>query len=407
MTRPAGYRRRRTDRRVVVLLGRRLTGAWPFVVGFAVVLGLVALAGAPVDLALQGWFRGAFGSGFAIVQTLAYATPIALVGVTVALALQAGVITVGAEGQMVVGAVLATVVALSIGRGLPVLLAIPLGAVAGAVGGVLWALPAAVAKARWQVNEILVTLLMNYVAVFGLAYLLRTHLRDPDGSATPQSADLPAPFLLPVLPLPGRLHVGVLLVVAVVLTTLWWRRGRTAFLLGVHGSRPLLAARLGLSRLRAVVGTMAVSGAAAGVAGWLQLAGVDHRLQPGVSAGIGFAGLAVAVLGRGHPVGIVVAAVAYASLTTGATGIQVATGTVPTSIGTVTQGVLLLAAALSVARETRRRRATPAAGPAPTEPREPREPLPDATDAPVAPPAPEGPGQADGQDRPRSEVAVP
>jgi len=111
----------------------------------------------------------------------------------------------------------------------------------------------------------------------------------------------------------------------------------------------VLAARLGLTPTRAVVSTMLISGATAGLAGWMQLSGVDGRLTPSVSAGIGFAGLAVAVLGRGNPIGIVVAAVLYSSLTTGANGLQLFSATTPASIGTVSQGILLLGAGLALA----------------------------------------------------------
>jgi len=103
---------------------------------------------------------------------------------------------------------------------------------------------------------------------------------------------------------------------------------------------------------------MLVSGAAAGLAGWMQVAGVTQRLEPDVSGGIGFAGLAIAVLGRGNPIGIAIASVLYASLGTGASGVQIATGTTPASIGTVSQGVLLLCAALALgATRFNRRRA--------------------------------------------------
>ena len=315
----------------------------------AVVAALVLGTGADLGTALNGWFRGAFGTGFTLVQTLAYATPLVLVALGVSIALKAGIITIGAEGQMIVGAILATVVALGIGDAVPLWLGIVLGALAGITGGAVWALLPAIAKARWGVNEILFTLLANYIAVYLLGYLLRTALRNPAGSATPQSAPIPDAFLLPQLPLPGRLHAGALLVMALVLVALWWSRGRGAFLIGVFGQRPHLAARLGLSPAKAILSTMLVSGAAAGLAGWMQLVGVDERLQPGVSAGVGFAGIAVAVLGRGNPLGIVLAAIVYASLTTGSTGVQIATGTTPAAIGTVAQGVLLLAAALIVA----------------------------------------------------------
>lgn len=316
--------------------------------GASAVGGLVALSGGSIPVALGGWWNGAFGTGYAVVQTLAYSVPLVIVALGAALALRAGVISVGAEGQMIVGAIVATSIAFLIGPGLgPVSLVI--GALAGAAGGAAWAALAAAARVHWGVNEILFTLLSNYIAFALLAFVLRTVLRNPAQVATPQSAELPADFLLPMLPLPGRLSIAAILVVVLVALAARWHRSRASFVLGLVGEQPALASRLGLSEPRAVYATMIISGAAAGLAGWTQLAGVDERLQPAVSAGIGFAGLAVAVLGRFHPVGIVIAAIAYASLTTGSNGIQFATGTVPASIGTVSQGVLLLTAALVVA----------------------------------------------------------
>lgn len=337
--------------RLLGVLNRRSTfiGAGYVVLGFVVVLALVVGTGGDVGVALNGWFQGAFGNGYDFAQTLAYATPLTLVALGVAAALRANIVTVGAEGQMVIGAIFTTVAAFALGNAVPPALGLPLGAIAAALGGTLWSLLAALARVRWGVNEILFTLLANYIASDLLLLLLRTVLKDPAKVAAPQSAELPASFDLPLLPVPGQLHWGALLVLVLVAAFAVWGRGRSAFLIDVYGQRPVLAARLGLTSTRAVVSTMAISGATAGLAGWMQLAGVDGRLDPSVSAGIGFAGLAVAVLGRGNPFGIVVAAILYSSLKTGADGLQLLTQSTPASIGTVTQGVLLLAAGLALA----------------------------------------------------------
>lgn len=326
-----------------------LIAALYVVAGFAVVFVLVVATGGDLGAALGGWFTGAFGDGYNLTQTLSNATPLALVAIGVSVALRAGVVTVGAEGQLIVGAILSTVVALLLGPEASPAVALPLGAVAGVVGGMLWALPAAVAKIRWNVNEILFTLLANYLAVSLLTYLLRTVLRDPATNASPQSPPLPLPSQLPQLPVSGRIHVGIVIVALILLGAWWWSRTRQAFVLEVYGSRPVLAARLGLTPRSAVLTALLVSGAAAGLAGWMQVAGVTQRLEPSVSGGIGFAGLAVAVLGRGNPLGIALAAIVYSALGTGAAGVQIATGTTPTAIGTVTQGILLLTAALALA----------------------------------------------------------
>jgi len=322
--------------------------------GLAVVVALVMATGATFSTAVAGWFYGAFGNAYGATQTLLYAAPLVIVALGVAPALRAGVISVGAQGQMIAGSLAAAVVALALAPGLQPGLALPLDALAALAGGALWALAPALAFNALGVSVILFTLLTNYLAVDVLAWLLRTVMRDPAGAATPQSAELPAGYLLPQLPVPGRLHDAVPLVLALVLLALWWGRTRGAFLVDVAGRRPDLAARCGLPRDRAVLLTMLASGAAAGLAGWMQLAGVDGRLQSGAADSIGFAGVAVAVLGRGKPIGILGAAVLYASLTTGANGLEMLTGTTPAAIGTAAQGIVLLSAALAVARKRRR-----------------------------------------------------
>ncbi|MGW0036001.1 ABC transporter permease [Gordonia sp. NPDC003376] len=314
--------------------------------GVGVVVALVLSSGAYLDTALIGWFDGAFGSSYAATQTIQNATTLTLVALGAAVALRTGVISIGGEGQVIVGAIAATAVALGLGEAVPHPVALVLGVVAGAVGGVLWALPPAFAKWRWNVNEILFTLLMNYVAVSLLAYLLRTSLRDPQSNSSPQSAPIPGASMLPLLPVPGHLHAGVLLVVLAVVVGLWFHRTGWAFLLDVHRTRPALASRAGLGHGRAILVAFVVSGAAAGAAGWVQLAGVTGRLEPNITAGLGFSAVAVAVLGRFHPIGIAIAAIFYASLGTGSAGVQLATGTTPAAIGTVSQGILLLTAAL-------------------------------------------------------------
>ena len=224
-----------------------LIAALYVVAGFAVVFVLVVATGGDLGAALGGWFTGAFGDGYNLTQTLSNATPLALVAIGVSVALRAGVVTVGAEGQLIVGAILSTVVALLLGPDASPAVALPLGAVAGVIGGMLWALPAAVAKIRWNVNEILFTLLANYLAVSLLTYLLRTVLRDPETNASPQSPPLPLPSQLPQLPVSGRIHVGIVIVALILLGAWWWSRTRQAFVLEVYGSRPVLAARLGLT----------------------------------------------------------------------------------------------------------------------------------------------------------------
>lgn len=357
----------------------RIAGA--VATALAIAAALVWLTGGNPVIGFQGWLEGAAGSQYLGGETLVRAAPLVLVALGTAPALRAGIFSVGAEGQITFGAITATVTlsGLSGLRDAPTAtVLLPVGAFAAAVGGALWALVAAVLRVRWQVNEILSTLLLNYLAAALLAWLLRTHLADPAGAATPQSAALPDAALIPPL-LPGtRLHWGVLLAIAAAIMLAWWTRSASGFAVDTYGIRPALAARIGLTDARAIVGTMLVAGLAGGLVGWMQLAGLDGRLYPTVSGGIGFAGVLIAVLGLSRAAGIVPAGLFFAALSTGSNGLQIATGTTPSSIATVTQGVLLLAVAVAVGTRAghrrqagvpwRRHRRTPPASETPTAP---------------------------------------
>jgi general nucleoside transport system permease protein len=338
-------------------------GTWPVLAtlsvlaaGAAVILlvavGLVLLAGASPLEAASGLIAGAFGDTYSIAETLVTAVPIALVALGVTPALRAGIFPVGSEGQLAIGAAVATAVLLALPRGSPYLL-LPLGCAAGAVGGTLWAMLPAILRARYRVNEILSTLLMNYLAANLLLWLLRTVMSTTEPVATPRSAHLTAAALLPKLLVGTRLHWGILLVPVGALALAYWIRSVPGLRFDVFATRPALAARMGLSEMRAVIGTMLIAGATAGVAGWIQVTGLEGTLYPGVAGGLGFAGILVALLGGLAPLGIIAAALVLAALTTGSDGLQMGTG-IPASIAVVLQGVLLLGAGLVFATRHRR-----------------------------------------------------
>jgi simple sugar transport system permease protein len=225
--------------------------------------------------------------------------------------------------------------------------------VAGIVAGAAWAAPAAWARAYRGVNEILATLLFNFLAAALLLWSLRTWLATPEPVATPRSETLPPEARIPLLLEDTRLHAAALLVLVLAAALAWWRRTRGGFRVDVFGARPRLGRRLGVRPTRTVIGTMLLAGAAAGLAGWLQVGGVQGTLYPSVAGGLGFTGILVALLGGLRPVTILVAALVYAVLVTGADGMQAGTG-VPSSIATVLQALLLIAVALAFEAQRRR-----------------------------------------------------
>jgi ABC-type uncharacterized transport system permease subunit len=293
---------------------------------------LLVLAGADPLRALSALVYGAFGE-------------LALVGLGILPALRAGIFTIGSQGQLIAGAALSTAFVQASGlQSAPALLAV--GLVGGVFGGMAYALLPAVLRAYLQVNEILSTLLLNYIAGFGLLWLLKGPLAAAVQTATPRSDALPDAALLPTLLDGTRLHWGLVFVPLLMAALAVWIRHRSGLVYRIFASHPALAARLGLSPPRAVVTTMLFAGATAGLAGWVQVAGVAHTLYPSVDGGLGFAGILVAVLGGLRPLGIVVAALFFAALTTGAQGMQMGTS-VPAAIAVVAEGLVLLLLAVS------------------------------------------------------------
>jgi general nucleoside transport system permease protein len=320
----------------------------------AIAVGLVLLAGGDPVVAASGLLEGAFGDRYAIAETLVRSIPLALVALGVAPALRAGIFPVGSEGQLAIGAIAATAVLLAT-RGAPSFVLLPLGCIAGAIGGAAWALVPAILRARYRVNEILSTLLMNYLAANLVLWLLRTIMSTPEPVATPRSEHLSAAALIPKLLAGTRLHWAIVLVPLAAVVLAYWVRSVRGLAFDVFATRPALAARMGVVEPRAVMATMLIAGAAAGVAGWVQVAGLEGTLYPSVAGGLGFTGVLVALLGGLGALGIIVASLVLAGLSTGSDGLQMGTG-IPASIAIVMQGLLLLAAGLVFAMRERRSR---------------------------------------------------
>lgn len=318
---------------------------------------LIGVAGANPGRVYLAILTGALGDQYHITETVVRAIPLALVALGVAVPLRAGIFTIGAEGQMAIGALASTATILAL-RGAPGPLLILGGLLGGAAGGALWGLVPGIARARAGVNEILSTLLLNYVAGFVLTLVLKGPLRNPASVATPQSPDLPAAALIPKALAATRLHWGFVVVLIAALLLAWWVRTPRGFAFDIFAVRPDLARRMGASPTQAIVLSIVVAAIAAGIAGWLQVAGVQGRLYTSVAGGIGFNGVVVAVLGGLSAPGILVAAFFFGALATGAEGVQ-AQLHVPAAIATVIQAVLLLAAALTLAARARRIKLSP------------------------------------------------
>jgi simple sugar transport system permease protein len=333
-------------RPVLVRREAPLRGGQPlsFTIGLVVALtiGIVLLMGAGHDpvVVYERMFLAALGDPDSWAVTLNRAVPLGLAGLAVAIAGSMGLWNIGAEGQILVGAVFAAGVA-RVGEGWsgPVLLMAMLAG--GAVGGGLWALGPAVARAKIGVNEILTTLMLNEVALRLIQWLIHGPWKDPDSYNFPLAPMLPEQGHLPTLF--GRAHIGVVVAVAVIaLFAVAVNRTAWGFELRVAGSSGATARYAGISLERKILTVLMLSGAVAGLAGGIELAGTADRLTEGISNGFGFAGIIVAALALMRPSGVAAVALLFGAVQIGGQSIQ--TLGVSSSVSTILQALILFGA---------------------------------------------------------------
>jgi simple sugar transport system permease protein len=302
--------------------------------------GLLLVVGANPLQAYSEMFRGAFGDGFALSQTLMKATPLLFTGLAVTLALRSGFWNIGAEGQLMMGAFAATGVALFWTESLPAFFIIPAVIIAGFVGGALWGLLSAALKAYLGINEIVTTLMLNYIAIQWVEYLFFDAWRNPRGFGFPGTAEFPREAWLP--PLSGRLHIGF--AIALIACVLGWfvlARTKWGYELRVMGASLPAARYSGIYLIRNMLLVVMISGGIAGLAGMSEVAGISHRLQNGLAVGYGYTGLIVAFLARLNPLSAIVSAIFLAGLTVGSEQLQL-TMNLPASFALILQGTILL-----------------------------------------------------------------
>ena len=286
-------------------------------------LGLgLAVLGYDAGAALGALWRGAFGSWYAITSaTMVRAVPLIVIGLGLAISFRAGALNIGAEGQFAVGAMAATATGLAVGSWpAPIGLIATLGA--GIVGGATWIFLPVVLRFRFGVLEVISTLLLNFVAEALVSYAVQGPLQEAKGTY-PQSDQLGVLVRLALVP-GTRLHAGffVALVLALVLGV-GFRRSRWGFRLRAVGQAPKAAAVAGAIRVeRTVAVALLCSGALAGLAGAFEISGVTYALYQNLSPGYGFTAIAVALIARTDPLGVVVAGLAFGALEAGAAGMQ-------------------------------------------------------------------------------------
>lgn len=305
-------------------------------------VGLFVLLGKDPVRGLQIFFWEPIRSGYAWSELIVKATPLLIIGLGLAVCFRSNVWNIGAEGQYLIGAIFATWVALQAdaNTGRWIVVAVLL---AGVLGGMVWAGITALLRDRFNANEILVSLMLVYVAIQVLNYLVYGPWKDPQGFNFPQTQTFEAAAQMPRLMAGSRVNIGILLALAgVVLVWVFLFRMRAGFAQQVGGLAPAAARYAGFSSRRALWTALLISGGAAGLAGALEVAGPIGQLTPHVPVGYGFAAIIVAFVGRLHPVGIVFSALLMSMFYIGGELAQSRLG-LPRSITGVFQGLLLFA----------------------------------------------------------------
>jgi len=280
--------------------------------------------------AYSALFRGAFVGWTSISETLLAATPLILAGLAVAVGFQAGLFNIGVEGQMTIGGLTAVIVGFSF-EGLPWLVHLPLAIFAGFLGGALWGFIPGVLRAKTGAHEVITTIMLNFIAYRTLDYMLKLPFIQKEGRFDPVSEDVLAsarfPRILDWLPVENasrlRLHLGFILALAVAWLIYWLLyRSTIGYEFRAVGASPSAAKYGGIGVATAIIAVMTLSGGLAGLAGSNETLGVVGRAVPGFTASIGFDAIALALLGRSHPGGVVMSAILFGALRAGGRTMQ-------------------------------------------------------------------------------------
>ncbi|ARC57474.1 Autoinducer 2 import system permease protein LsrC [Frondihabitans sp. 762G35] len=333
---------------------------------------LLSAAWKSVSLAYSSIFQGAIvnfqATDFAgairpLTETLNYAMPLIVAGLGVAMSFRAGMFNIGGQGQILIGAAFAGWVGFSFQ--LPLAVHLPLAVLAGIAGGAAWGFLVGFLKARTGAHEVILTIMLNYVALYLLSFMLRTPgLLQAPGSSNPQSpATLPSATLPKLLGPTFNLNIGFLLVIAATIFCSWLlNRSSLGFRFRAVGENPHAARTAGINVKNVYVYAMVISGALVGIAGATQVLGtLTTGFSSGIDAGIGFDAITVALLGRSRPWGVFGAGILFGALKAGGYAMQAANG-VPIDIVLVVQSLIVLFVAAPPLVRTIFRIQTPGAG---------------------------------------------
>ena len=315
----------------------------------AVILGgiiIVSVGGNPF-LAYYGLIQGSFGSAKALSETAVWATPFIFAGLAVALAFKGGLFNIGAEGQLALGATFSALIGYALpewlGFDIPAIIHLPLVIILGMTAGAIWAGIVGFLKAYTGGHEVINTIMMNYIALNTISYLLNGPMKDRN----PNNVIARTPLIADSARMPEifdgfRIHWGFVLALLVAVF-IWWLLNKTTlgFEIRTVGTNPDAAKYAGMNVKKIIIVTMALSGMLAGLAGSLEVTGLNFRHELGFSIGYGFDAIAIALLGKSHPLGVVLASILFAAMRNGATNMQFLTQ-LPVDLISMLQALILL-----------------------------------------------------------------
>lgn len=309
---------------------------------FALLTGgiLMAVNGISPLFAYQKMLGGAFGTAYGLSETIVKAIPLMMMGLAVGIAFRMLLWNIGAEGQYCMGAVAACGLTLSM-PALPSIILMPLMCLAGFLAGGLWGAIPASFKAWFRTNEIITTLMMNYIAIYFLEYLVYGPWRDPAGYKFPMTASIPEAAFLPQLGI-TRIHWGLFIALALIVVFYYiLKKTCWGYEIRVVGENQTAARYSGIDIKKNIILVLLISGGISGLAGMCELAGIQHRLQHGFNLGYGYTAIIVAWLAKLSPLSIIIVSFLFAGLMVSGDLLQMSIASAGAGLSSVLQGIIL------------------------------------------------------------------
>lgn len=340
--------------RTLKLLNEDVLASSLAIVSAFVVCGLLlAFIGHNPFAAYGALFQGAFGNKHKIAETLVKTVPILMMALGTSVAFKCKIWNIGGNGQYTIGAIFS--IAAGLYLDLPPIILLPLTFIAAIVGGLLIGGFVGVLKAKLNANEVITTLMLDYIMLYMLSYMVNGPMMDPEGFGFPQTPILSEGLQLSTI-IPGtRLHFGLVIALILLVLTLYFWRSKLGFRIRLVGEDQDVALYSGINVPRHLIITMMISASFAALAGWVEVYGLHHRLQENLAGNLGSIAIVVALLGRLNPIGIGIGALFFAALSVGGASMQRYEG-VPYSLVGIIQGLVIIFVISKVVYERKKER---------------------------------------------------